>query len=198
MSASGTTRPRPPSTSAPGGLGVPTPALVPLAGADRTLTLSTPQVDDWVAVGARRDGVPVRAKRPTYPQAPLVVVPPSAVAVVGSPLLVSWADGVPEQSRTDAATWQAGGAGGAWTVTTQRLDVPRRLTVTGGGAPSGLRLDVVAPGRSGSWTWAGNPAGSGPFALSVVVPGGAGPVTLTLTPLGGDGLAVGAVSATRI
>ena len=189
---------RPTSTSAVADLGVPAPSIVPLLGPARGLVLSTSQVDDWVVVGARTDGVQVRAKRPVYPQAPLVVVPPDAATVVRSPLAVSWGDGLPEQSRIGATTWLAGGSGGAWTVTTERLDVPRRLRITGGGAPSGLRLDVVAPGRRGSWTWSGNPAGSGPFTLSVDIPGGAGPVTVTLTPLGGDRLALAAVSATRI
>ena len=191
--------PAPASTSpSSSGLGVPAPTLTPLGVFSRGLSLSTPGSDDWVVLGARSDGAQVRAKRPTYPDAPLVVTPPSGVRVVRSPLAVSWADGLPEQSRVGATTWLAGGSGAAWTVTTQRLDVPRRLTIVGGGAPSGLRLAVEAPGRSARWTWAGNPAGSGPFSLSVVIPGGAGPVTVTLIPAGSDALAVSAVSARRI
>jgi hypothetical protein len=185
------------STAPSGDLGVPSPSIVPLGASARSLLLSTPQYDDWVVVGARGDGRPVRAKRPADPQAPLAVEPPAGAAVVPSPLSVSWGDGLPEQSRSGATTWLAG-RGGAWTVTTERLDVPRRLTIVGGGAPSGMRLDVVGPGRRGTWTWSGNPAGAGPFTLSVVIPGGVGPITVTLTPLGGDDLAVSAVSAARI
>lgn len=178
-------------------LGVPAPSLAPLSAAARSYVLATPRLDDWVVVGSRDDGRQVRAKRPAWPQAPLVVEPPAGAVVTGSPLSVSWTDGIPEQSRVGAATWLAG-RGGTWTVTTERIDVPRRLTIVGGGAPSGMRLDVVGPGRRGSWAWSGNPAGSGPFSLSVVVPGGVGPVTVTLAPLGGDDLAVSTVSTARL
>ncbi|WP_088318203.1 hypothetical protein [Kineosporia sp. R_H_3] len=201
----GPTTSRPDGTgtpSRPGGgparPGFPAPSLAPVGSGERAVLLSTDVLADWVAVGARGDGRQVRAKRPASGGVFDVVAPAGAI-VTPSPLLVSWSDGFPEQSRTGATTWLQGPRGGRWTITIDRVDVPRRLVVRAGGAPAGVRVDVTAPGRQpGRWVLGDNPAGPGPFTVALEVPGGAGPVTVTLTPADQDGLAVSAVTLQRI
>ncbi|MBI4940760.1 MAG: hypothetical protein HY830_08435, partial [Actinobacteria bacterium] len=187
-----------PTSRAPALPGFPAPQPAALGSGDRSVTLTTDVLADWVAVGTRGDGKQVRAKRPQYGGRFEVTAPPGSV-VTASPLLVSWSDGFPEQSRTGATTWLQGTRGGAWIITVDRVDVPRRLVVRAGGSSSGLRVDVTAPGRqSGRWVLGDNPAGPGPFTVALEVPGGAGPVTVTLTPADQDGLAVSAVTLQRM
>ncbi|WP_088282283.1 hypothetical protein [Kineosporia sp. A_224] len=177
--------------------GFPAPSPAPLGSGERAVLLTTDVLSDWVVVGARGDGRQVRAKRPVG--GAFEVTAPAGAVVTASPLLVSWSDGFPEQSRTGATTWLQGPRGGAWTVTVDRVDVPRRLVVRAGGAPGGVRVDVSAPDRQpGRWVLGDNPAGSGPFTVALEVPGGAGPVTVTLTPAAQDGLAVSAVTLQRM
>lgn len=105
--------------------------LAALDAGGRSVSLTTDVFGDWVALGARADGGQVRATRSVTGGA-FAVTAPAGATVTASPLLVSWSDGVPEQSRTGATTWLQGPPGGAWSITLDRVDVPRRLVVRAG------------------------------------------------------------------
>lgn len=131
-----------PSTDpGPSTAGLPQVDVRPLpAGSAITLDGSTGR--DWVLPGVRRDGTVIRRKDPL-----LEVATEADGGTTGEPgpFRVSWRDGRPEQDRSDASGWLAGG----WLrVAVPAGPGPRRLTLYVGTAGADCRVRVSAGGAS--------------------------------------------------
>jgi hypothetical protein len=132
--------PGPPRRSrTPGASPVGTSSLqVSAAGVATSVTLPGAGEQDWVVVGARRDGRQVRAKRGNG-AVTRVAAEGAAAAVVDGPLEVSWSGGSPEEDHAGARTW--------WTVPAGlgRFRIVVRLS-----GPTTVRLRLGTSGVSAS------------------------------------------------
>jgi hypothetical protein len=154
--------------------------------------LSLVSARDWIAVGARNDGVSVRAKAGTGEIAGVTSQGGTPTVTTG-PLRVSWTGGAPEQSRA-ASTWWTSAVGGGFDVAVSlsgpatielyagALDGPVAVIATrsSGGTPirsssiaagTASRVSfVVSDGRAGETVRLSVPAGAGGrAAISAVV-----------------------------
>lgn len=169
------------------------PPDVTRLGGGTAVDLSLATARDWVAVGARNDGVGVRAKAGTGEIAG-VTSHGGTPAVAAGPLRVSWTGGIPEQNHVGSGTWWTSAVAGGFDVTVRlsgpgmielyvgALDAPETVIVTreSGGTQSGsasiaagtaVRLIVDArDARAGETVQLSVPAGrGGRAALSAVV-----------------------------
>jgi hypothetical protein len=149
-----------PATSAP----LPLSNAVSIAVAPKPFgaSLTLPSgARDWIAVGSRKDGVPVRAKDPTRALG-TVTVSGYGPSVVDGPYQVAWGGGVPEQDRAADITWQS-------------------ITAVDG------RLRITVPLKGDRFTvdlYAGTVKTTG--RVQVQAPGGAGAVSVTVPPCSVD------------
>lgn len=159
------------------------------------LTLATPALDDWVAVGVRSDGQLVRAKRPVGGTLVEVTVPQGPLAT--APLVTSWTDGLPEQDRT-TDTWLELPATSGASVRVGPSARPLTVRLHVGLRGTAAVVTVSSPdGRPGSTT--ARVVGSGALAVDVTVPAADAATVIDVRGTGGLGSAalfVGSVTVT--